>query len=58
MQLGRAMARKEFTIVVVRHGQATHNLESFQRKDLVLTDELVDMPRYVNELDNFQRRCM
>merc|ERR1712107_739148 len=34
-----AMARKEFTIVVVRHGQATHNLETFQRKDLVLTDE-------------------
>ena len=33
------MARKEFTVVVVRHGQATHNLDSFQRKDLVLTDE-------------------
>merc|ERR1712110_1334115 len=35
-----AMARKEFTIVVVRHGQATHNLDTFQRKDLVLTNEL------------------
>ena len=34
------MARKEFTIVVVRHGQATHNLDTFQRKDLVLTNEL------------------
>ena len=34
------MARKEFTIVVVRHGQATHNLVTFQRKDLVLTNEL------------------
>ena len=51
------MARKESTVVVVRHGQATHNLESFQRKDLVLTDEPVDMSRYVNELDTFQRRC-
>ena len=27
------------TLVVVRHGQATHNLDTFQRKDLVLTDE-------------------
>ena len=33
------MARKQFTVVVVRHGQATHNLDTFQRKDLVLTDE-------------------
>ena len=52
------MARKELTVIVVRHGQATHNLETFLRKDLVLTDEPVDMSRYVNELDNFQRRCM
>ena len=33
------MARKEFTIVVVRHGEATHNLDTFQRQDLVLTAE-------------------
>jgi len=37
------MARKQFTLVVVRHGQATHNLDTFQRKDLVLTEE-PDMP--------------
>ena len=50
------MARKELTVIVVRHGQATHNLESFQRKDLVLTDEPVDMSRFVDELNTFQRR--
>ena len=33
------MSRKQFTLVVVRHGQATHNLDTFQGKDLVLTDE-------------------
>ena len=37
------MARKQFSLVVVRHGQATHNLDTFQRKDLVLTEE-PDMP--------------
>ena len=38
-----SMARKQFTLVVVRHGQATHNLDTFQRKDLVLTND-PDMP--------------
>ena len=33
------MAKKQFTLIVVRHGQATHNLETFEKKDLVLTDE-------------------
>ena len=33
------MARKQFTLIVVRHGQATHNLDTFEKKDLVLTDE-------------------
>ena len=32
------MAKKQFTLVVVRHGQATHNLDTFQRKDMVLTE--------------------
>ena len=26
-------------LVVVRHGQATHNLDTFQRKELILTEE-------------------
>ena len=35
------MAIKQFCLVVVRHGQATHNLETFNRADLVMTDEPV-----------------
>ena len=33
------MARKQVTLVVVRHGQATHNLENFRKEDLVKTKE-------------------
>ena len=33
------MAGKQFTLVVVRHGEATHNLDTFQMKDIVLTNE-------------------
>merc|ERR1711934_485209 len=43
VKLGSEMATKQFTLVVVRHGQATHNLDTFQRKDLVLTND-PDMP--------------
>ena len=39
VKLGSEMATKQLTLIVVRHGQATHNLDTFQRKDLVLTDE-------------------
>ena len=35
------MARKQITLVVVRHGQATHNLDNFRKEDMVRTKEAV-----------------
>lgn len=49
------MARKQFILVVVRHGQATHNLENFQKKDLILTEE-PDMPFMNSPLTDLGRQ--
>jgi len=42
------MANKQFTVVVVRHGEATHNLDTFSAKDMVRTidgdTEYMDSP--------------
>ena len=43
------MSRK-FTLVVVRHGEATHNLPDFKPEDLVLTTDDPEMPFLNNPL--------